>query len=225
MVSLEQLLDAGVHFGHQVRRWNPKMEPFIYGQRNGIHIIDIVQTLVYLEETKQFLTKQSSEGKTILFVGTKRQAAPIIKSAAEECDSFYVNQRWLGGMLTNLSTIRTCIDKLNAMDKQEEEGKLAQLPKKEVALLMKKREKLEKFFGGIKSMKKPPDIVILIGQQREMNAVLECNKLGIRTITLLDTNCNPALADLFIPANDDSIRSVELILDEFTEAILKGKRA
>jgi small subunit ribosomal protein S2 len=225
MVSLEQLLDAGVHFGHQVRRWNPKMEPFIYGQRNGIHIIDIVQTLVYLEETKQFLTKQSSEGKTILFVGTKRQAAPIIKSAAEECDSFYVNQRWLGGMLTNWSTIRTCIDKLNAMDKQEEEGKLAQLPKKEVALLMKKREKLEKFFGGIKSMKKPPDIVILIGQPREMNAVLECNKLGIRTITLLDTNCNPALADLFIPANDDSIRSVELILDEFTEAILKGKRA
>jgi small subunit ribosomal protein S2 len=225
MVSLEQLLDAGVHFGHQVRRWNPKMEPFIYGQRNGIHIIDIVQTLVYLEETKQFLTKQSSEGKTILFVGTKRQAAPIIKSAAEECDSFYVNQRWLGGMLTNWSTIRTCIDKLNAMYKQEEEGKLAQLPKKEVALLMKKREKLEKFFGGIKSMKKPPDIVILIGQPREMNAVLECNKLGIRTITLLDTNCNPALADLFIPANDDSIRSVELILDEFTEAILKGKRA
>ena len=225
MVSLEQLLDAGVHFGHQVRRWNPKMEPFIYGQRNGIHIIDIVQTLVYLEETKQFLTKQSSEGKTILFVGTKRQAAPIIKSAAEECDSFYVNQRWLGGMLTNWSTIRTCIDKLNAMDKQEEEGKLAQLPKKEVALLMKKREKLEKFFGGIKSMKKPPDIVILIGQPREMNAVLECNKLGIRTITLLDTNCNPALADLFIPANDDSIRSVELILGEFTEAILKGKRA
>jgi small subunit ribosomal protein S2 len=225
MVSLEQLLDAGVHFGHQVRRWNPKMEPFIYGQRNGIHIIDIVQTLVYLEETKQFLTKQSFEGKTILFVGTKRQAAPIIKSAAEECDSFYVNQRWLGGMLTNWSTIRTCIDKLNAMDKQEEEGKLAQLPKKEVALLMKKREKLEKFFGGIKSMKKPPDIVILIGQPREMNAVLECNKLGIRTITLLDTNCNPALADLFIPANDDSIRSVELILDEFTEAILKGKRA
>ena len=225
MVSLEQLLDAGVHFGHQVRRCNPKMEPFIYGQRNGIHIIDIVQTLVYLEETKQFLTKQSSEGKTILFVGTKRQAAPIIKSAAEECDSFYVNQRWLGGMLTNWSTIRTCIDKLNAMDKQEEEGKLAQLPKKEVALLMKKREKLEKFFGGIKSMKKPPDIVILIGQPREMNAVLECNKLGIRTITLLDTNCNPALADLFIPANDDSIRSVELILDEFTEAILKGKRA
>ena len=201
------------------------MEPFIYGQRNGIHIIDIVQTLVYLEETKQFLTKQSSDGKTILFVGTKRQAAPIIKSAAEECDSFYVNQRWLGGMLTNWSTIRTCIDKLNAMDKQEEEGKLAQLPKKEVALLMKKREKLEKFFGGIKSMKKPPDIVILIGQPREMNAVLECNKLGIRTITLLDTNCNPALADLFIPANDDSIRSVELILDEFTEAILKGKRA
>jgi small subunit ribosomal protein S2 len=201
MVSLEQLLDAGVHFGHQVRRWNPKMEPFIYGQRNGIHIIDIVQTLVCLEETNQFLMQQSSEGKTILFVGTKRQAAPIIQSAALECGSFYVNQRWLGGMLTNWSTIRTCIDKLNAMDKQDEDGKLAQLPKKEVALLTKKRAKLEKFFGGIKHMQKRPDIVILIGQPREMNAVLECNKLGIRTITLLDTNCNPGLADLFIPAN------------------------
>jgi small subunit ribosomal protein S2 len=225
MVSLEQLLDAGVHFGHQVRRWNPKMEPFIYGQRNGIHIIDIVQTLVYLEETKEFLTKQSSQGKTILFVGTKRQVAPLIQSVAQESDSFYVNQRWLGGMLTNWATIRTCIDKLNAMDKQEEEGKLALLPKKEAASILKKREKLEKFFGGIKQMKKVPDIVILIGQPREINAVLECNKLGIRTITILDTNCNPALADLFIPANDDSIRSVELILSEFTEAILKGKRA
>jgi small subunit ribosomal protein S2 len=225
MVSLEQLLDAGVHFGHQIRRWNPKMEPFIYGQRNGIHIIDIVQTLVYLEETKEFLTKQSSQGKTILFVGTKRQVAPLIKSVAEQSDSFYVNQRWLGGMLTNWATIRTCIDKLNAMDKLEEEGRLALLPKKEASSLLKKRDKLEKFFGGIKQMKNVPDIVILIGQPREINAVLECNKLGIRTITILDTNCNPGLADLFIPANDDSIRSVELILGEFTEAILKGKRA
>ena len=224
MITLEQMLDAGVHFGHQVRRWNPKMEPFIYGERNGIHIIDIVQTLSCLEEISEFLTKEASQGKTILFVGTKRQAAPIIQTAAIESNSYYVNQRWLGGMLTNWSTMTTCIDKLKTIEKQDEMGVLANLPKKEVALINKRREKLEKFFGGIKTMSKQPDIVILVGQPREMNAVLECNKLGIRTITILDTNCDPSLADLFIPANDDSIRSVELILGELTEAIKKGQK-
>ena len=224
MITLEQMLDAGVHFGHQVRRWNPKMEPFIYGERNGIHIIDIVQTLSCLEEISEFLTKEASQGKTILFVGTKRQAAPIIQTAAIESNSYYVNQRWLGGMLTNWSTMTTCIDKLKTIEKQDEMGVLAKLPKKEVALINKRREKLEKFFGGIKTMPKQPDIVILVGQPREMNAVLECNKLGIRTITILDTNCDPSLADLFIPANDDSIRSVELILGELTEAIKKGQK-
>jgi len=224
MITLEQMLDAGVHFGHQVRRWNPKMEPFIYGERNGIHIIDIVQTLSCLEEISEFLTKEASQGKTILFVGTKRQAAPIIQTAAIESNSYYVNQRWLGGMLTNWSTMTTCIDKLKTIEKQDEMGVLANLPKKEVSLINKRREKLEKFFGGIKTMPKQPDIVILVGQPREMNAVLECNKLGIRTITILDTNCDPSLADLFIPANDDSIRSVELILGELTEAIKKGQK-
>jgi small subunit ribosomal protein S2 len=224
MITLEQMLDAGVHFGHQVRRWNPKMEPFIYGERNGIHIIDIVQTLSCLEEISEFLTKEASQGKTILFVGTKRQAAPIIQTAAIESNSYFVNQRWLGGMLTNWSTMTTCIDKLKTIEKQDEMGVLAKLPKKEVALINKRREKLEKFFGGIKTMSKQPDIVILVGQPREMNAVLECNKLGIRTITILDTNCDPSLADLFIPANDDSIRSVELILGELTEAIKKGQK-
>ena len=224
MITLDQMLDAGVHFGHQVRRWNPKMEPFIYGERNGIHIIDIVQTLSCLEEISEFLTKEASQGKTILFVGTKRQAAPIIQTAAIESNSYYVNQRWLGGMLTNWSTMTTCIDKLKTIEKQDEMGVLANLPKKEVALINKRREKLEKFFGGIKTMPKQPDIVILVGQPREMNAVLECNKLGIRTITILDTNCDPSLADLFIPANDDSIRSVELILGELTEAIKKGQK-
>ena len=224
MITLEQMLDAGVHFGHQVRRWNPKMEPFIYGERNGIHIIDIVQTLSCLEEISEFLTKEASQGKTILFVGTKRQAAPIIQTAAIESNSYYVNQRWLGGMLTNWSTMTTCIDKLKTIEKQDEMGVLANLPKKEVALINKRREKLEKFFGGIKTMPKQPDIVILVGQPREMNAVLECNKLGIRTITILDTNCDPSLADLFIPANDDSIRSVELILGDLTEAIKKGQK-
>ena len=223
MVTLEQMLDSGVHFGHQVRRWNPKMAPFIYGERNGIHIIDILQTLVSLEEICQFLTEQSSQNKTILFVGTKRQAAPIIEMTANECNAHYVSQRWLGGMLTNWSTMTLCINKLKGIEKQEEDGTLAQLPKKEQVLIQKRKAKLEKFFGGLKDMKSIPDVVVLVGQPKELNAVKECNKLGIRTITLLDTNCDPSLADLVIPANDDSIRSVELILNELKEAILKGQ--
>jgi len=223
MITLEQMLDSGVHFGHQVRRWNPKMAPFIYGERNGIHIIDILQTLVSLEEICSFLTEQAAQNKTILFVGTKRQAAPIIELTATECNAHYVNQRWLGGMLTNWSTMSLCIDKLKLIEKQEEDGTLAQLPKKEQVLIQKRKVKLEKFFGGLKNMRTTPDIVVLVGQPKELNAVKECNKLGIRTITLLDTNCDPSLADLVIPANDDSIRSVELILNELKEAILKGQ--
>ena len=223
MVTLEQMLDSGVHFGHQVRRWNPKMAPFIYGERNGIHIIDILQTLVSLEEISTFLTEQSAQQKTILFVGTKRQAAPIIEITARDCNAHYVNQRWLGGMLTNWYTMNLCIEKLKRIQKQEDDGTLFKFPKKEQVLIQKRKEKLEKFFGGVKNMKTTPDIVILVGQPKEMNAVRECNKLGIRTITLLDTNCDPSLADLVIPANDDSIRSVELILTELKEAILKGQ--
>ena len=223
MITLEQMLDSGFHFGHQVRRWNPKMAPFIYGERNGIHIIDILQTLVSLEEICSFLTEQSSQNKTILFVGTKRQAAPIIELTATECNAHYVNQRWLGGMLTNWSTMSLCIEKLKLIEKQEEDGTLSQLPKKEQVLMQKRKMKLEKFFGGLKNMRTTPDIVVLVGQPKELNAVKECDKLGIRTITLLDTNCDPSLADLVIPANDDSIRSVELILNELKEAILKGQ--
>nr|ANA57013.1 ribosomal protein S2 [Pyramimonas parkeae] len=221
MITLEQMLDAGVHFGHQVRRWNPKMEPFIYGERNGIHIIDIVQTLSCIEKISEFLTQEKKKGKTILFVGTKRQAAPVIQAAAINSNSHYVNQRWLGGMLTNWATMKTCIEKLRKIEKLED---LNSLPKKELALLKKRREKLEKYFGGVKTMSNLPDIVILVGQPRETNAVKECNKLGIRTITILDTNCDPDLADFFIPANDDSIRSVELVLGELTEAIKKGQK-
>lgn len=223
MITLEQMLDSGVHFGHQVRRWNPKMAPFIYGERNGIHIIDILQTLVSLEEISQFLTEQAAQNKTILFVGTKRQAAPLIELTAKECNAHYVNQRWLGGMLTNWTTMSLCIDKLKRIEKQEEDGTLALLPKKEQVLTQKRKAKLEKFFGGLKNMKSIPDIVVLVGQPKELNAVKECNKLGVRTITLLDTNCDPSLADLVIPANDDSIRSVELILNELKEAVLKGQ--
>lgn len=223
MITLEQMVDSGVHFGHQVRRWNPKMAPFIYGERNGIHIINILQTLVCLEEACNYLLNQSAEGKTILFVGTKRQAAPVIETAAKKCSAYYVNQRWLGGMLTNWSTMTTCIEKLKTIEKQEEEGTLQLLPKKEIALLKKRQAKLEKFFGGMKSMPGLPDVVIIVGQPVELNAVKECNKLGIRTITILDTNCDPQLADLVIPANDDSIRSVELIVGELADSILKGQ--
>ena len=221
--TMKELLEAGIHFGHQLNRWNPKMEPYLFGERNGIHIIDILQTLVSLEEICSFLTEQSSQNKTILFVGTKRQAAPIIELTATECNAHYVNQRWLGGMLTNWSTMSLCIEKLKLIEKQEEDGTLSQLPKKEQVLMQKRKMKLEKFFGGLKNMRTTPDIVVLVGQPKELNAVKECNKLGIRTITLLDTNCDPSLADLVIPANDDSIRSVELILNELKEAILKGQ--
>lgn len=223
MVTLEQMLDSGVHFGHQVRRWNPKMNPFIYGERNGIHIIDILQTLVALEDICKFLTEQAAENKTILFVGTKRQAAPIIEETAKQCNAHYVSQRWLGGMLTNWATMTMCIDKLKEIEKHEADGTLNKFPKKEQVLILKRKAKLEKFFGGLKDMKSIPDIVVLVGQPKELNAVKECNKLGIRTITLLDTNCDPSLADLIIPANDDSIRSVELILNELKEAIQKGQ--
>lgn len=223
MVTLEEMLDAGVHFGHQARRWNPKMEPFIYGQRNGIHIIDILKTRVCLEEACDFVFKSSVEGKKILFLGTKRQAATVIASAATQSNSFFVNQRWLGGMLTNWSTMKVCIQKLNILEKQENEGVFDQLPKKEASLRKKQSERLSKYLGGVKKMTALPDIVIIVGQSRELNAVQECNRLGIRTITILDTNSDPDLADFFIPANDDSLRSIELILMKLSEAIVRGQ--
>lgn len=223
MVTLEEMLDAGVHFGHQARRWNPKMEPFIYGQRNGIHIIDILKTRVCLEEACDFVFKSSVEGKKILFVGTKRQAATVVASAATKSNSFFVNQRWLGGMLTNWSTMKVCIQKLNTLEKQENDGIFDQLPKKEAALRKKQSERLSKYLGGVKKMTTLPDIVIIVGQSRELNAVRECNRLGIRTITILDTNSDPDLADFFIPANDDSLRSIDLILTKLTEAISRAQ--
>jgi small subunit ribosomal protein S2 len=225
VILLEEMAKAGVHFGHRAARCNPRMKPFIYQQRNGIHIIDLLQTVVCLEETCEFLKKQSAQGKRILFVGTKRQAASLIKESAVRSKSFYVNKRWLGGMLTNWETMKPCINKLNKIEKQEEDGSFSQLPKKEVALLKKKKEKLLKFFGGVQTMQEIPDVVILIGQIQEKNAVQECKKLGITTITLLDTNCNPKDTNFIIPGNDDSIGSIELILNELTEAILQGKNS
>ena len=302
MVKIEQLLEAGVHFGHRVTKWNPRMAPFIFGERNGIHIIDLIQTLNYLDEASTFLEQFAGAGasrKQILFVGTKKQASSLIELCAntinglvegsdlvaleasgknsgllnEASFAHYVNHRWLGGLLTNWSTMKICIDQLNDLEKREALGELQTLPKKERSILKKQHEKLNKFFGGIKNMKQRPDVVIIVGQDVEMNAVRECNKLQntgashnftptnvvpsslkgarttggnsssapartkvnmsksdgapgkLRTITLLDTNCDPSLADIFIPANDDSTKSLELILGEFTTILSNARNS
>nr|YP_010728790.1 ribosomal protein S2 [Lithothamnion corallioides]WEA77087.1 ribosomal protein S2 [Lithothamnion corallioides] len=222
-VSLSDLLEAGVHFGHQARRWNPKMFPYIYTERNGIHIIDLVQTAQLLTEAYNLVKNFSSEGKKFLFLGTKRQAAGIIAEQALRSNSFYVNQRWLGGMLTNWVTIRSRVERLKDLEKQEASGFIEQLPKKEATILRKELEKLKKHLDGIKHMKKLPDIVIIIDQKRESTAIQECIKLSIPTICILDTNCNPELIDIPIPANDDAIRSIKLIVSKIADAILEGQ--
>lgn len=221
--TLEEMVQLGLHFGHQARKWNPKMAPYIYTKRNGNHVIDIVQTASRLKEVSKFLTQASSEGKTFLFVGTKKQVSSLIADAAKECDSFYLNQRWLGGMLTNWQTIKTSIARLVELRVLEKYGRFDTLPKKEASSYRKQKERLEKYLGGVADMKKIPDVVIIVGQPDERNAVLECQKVGLRTVTILDTDCDPTLADLFIPANDDSARSVKFLLDNFVESIKKGK--
>lgn len=231
-MKIENLLEAGVHFGHRVTKWNPRMAPFIFGERNGIHIIDLIQTLNYLDEASKFLEQfaRRSKSANVLFVGTKKQASSLIEQCANKINgndslhAHYVNHRWLGGLLTNWSTMKICIDQLNDLEKREQNGEFQNLPKKERSILKKQSEKLNKFFGGIKKLKQRPDVVIIVGQDHEMNAVRECNKLQevntLRTITLLDTNCDPSLADIFVPANDDSTKSIELILGEFTNALI-----
>lgn len=220
MVSLEQMLSSSVHLGHQVQQWNPKMGPYIYGERNGIHIIDLLQTLVCLENACNFLSNASKNNKTILFVGTRRQFVTVIENCALSCNSHYVTQRWLGGMLTNWFTMKTCIDSLQSLLKQEVDGSLDRLTKKESLIIRKKKARLEKYLSGVVNMKSVPDVVILVGQPRELNAVKECLKLNISLITILDTNCDPTLTDFLVPANDDSVASVSLILNEFSKAIL-----
>nr|YP_009503378.1 ribosomal protein S2 [Euglena clara]AXA45476.1 ribosomal protein S2 [Euglena clara] len=222
MVTLEQMLLSSVHLGHQVRQWNPKMSSYIYGERHGIHIIDLLQSLICLKKVCNFLSKSSEANKKILFVSTKRQFSSLIAESAKRSNSFYVTQRWLGGMLTNWSTIKTCLNNLNLLlTKQESSGALINLTKKENSILKKRKIKLEKYLSGIKNMTNLPDIVIIIGQKKEMNAVKECRKLGITLITILDTNCDPTLTDLLVPANDDSISSISLILNSFTSSISK----
>nr|YP_009313705.1 Ribosomal protein S2 [Helminthocladia australis]SCW21959.1 Ribosomal protein S2 [Helminthocladia australis] len=222
VVTLEQLLESGVHFGHQSRRWNPKMFPYIYTERNGIHIIDLVQTAQLLTEACDFVRKCSSEGKKFLFLGTKRQAAEIIAQEATRSDSYYVNQRWLGGMLTNWITIKSRVDRLKQLEMQEGTGLIDRLPKKEGAVTRRELEKLRKHLDGIKNMKSLPDIVVIVDQKREVTAIQECIKLGIPTICVLDTNCNPEIVDIPIPANDDAIRSIKLVIGKLADAVIEG---
>lgn len=220
MINIDEMVKTGMHFGHQAKKWNPKMAPYIYAERHGIHIIDIIQTYFYLKKVSNFLTKEAAQGKTFLFVGTKKQASRLIAKSALSCNSFFVNQRWLGGMLTNWKTIKTSIQKLNQLQNQD----FNNLPKKELANYKKQKERLQKYLGGLRTMTSVPDVVIIIGQPEELNTVYECQKLGLRSITILDTDCDPALADLFIPANDDSVASIQLLLNEMIEAIKRGQK-
>lgn len=222
VVSLPQLLESGVHFGHQTRRWNPKMSPYIFTSRNGVHIIDLVQTAQLMDDAYNFMRNSASQGQKFLFVGTKRQSAGIIAQEALRCGSNFVNQRWLGGMLTNWSTIKTRCDRLKDLEKMEETGALALRPKKEAAVLRRELDKLQKYLGGIKTMRRPPDVAIIIDTRREYNAVQECQKLDIPIVSLLDTNCDPDDVDIPIPANDDAIRSIKLIVGKLADAIYEG---
>ena len=224
VVAMKQLLEAGVHFGHQTRRWDPKMAEYIFQARNGIHIIDLQKTSKKLDEAYAFLKEQVEEGKTVLFVGTKKQAQECMKEAAEKCGMYYVNQRWLGGTLTNFTTIRKRIERLAELERMQEDGTFDVLPKKEVILLKKEMEKLEKNLGGIKEMKELPGVMFIVDPKKERIGILEARKLGIPVIGLVDTNCNPEDVDYAIPGNDDAIRAVALIADCMANAVIEGRQ-
>jgi small subunit ribosomal protein S2 len=221
---MKQLLEAGVHFGHQTRRWNPKMAPYIFTDRNGIYIIDLQKTVKKVEEAYNFVKQIAAEGDTILFVGTKKQAQESVREEAERCGMFFVNQRWLGGMLTNFQTIRRRIDRLHELEKMETNGTLEVLPKKEVAELMHEKEKLQKFLGGIKDMRRLPAALFVIDPRKERIAVAEARKLGIPIVAIVDTNCDPDEIDYVIPGNDDAISAVRLLTAKMAEAVLEGKQ-
>ena len=224
-VTLGELLDAGVHFGHQSSRWNPKMFPYIYTEQNGIHVIDLVQTARLLTHACNYVQKAVKEGKQFLFIGTKRQAAGIIAEEANKCGGHYINHRWLGGTLTNWSTVQGRVEYLKELNRKEESGELNALPKKEAALLRREREKLAQNLGGLVNMLQIPDIAIVVDPKREATAIAECRKLGITIISILDTNCDPNAVDIPIPANDDAVRSIKLIISALSDAALTGKQS
>ena len=224
VVSMKQLLEAGVHFGHQTRRWNPKMAPYIFTERNGIYIIDLQKTVRKLEEAYNFVRDLSMDGKSVLFVGTKKQAQESVKEEAVRAGAYYVNARWLGGMLTNFRTIRHRIDRLKQLRTMEEDGTFDLLPKKEVIKLNLEIEKLEKFLGGIKEMKQLPGALFIVDPRKERIAVSEARKLGIPIVAIVDTNCDPDEIDYVIPGNDDAIRAVKLITAKMADAVLEGRQ-
>lgn len=222
IISMKQLLEAGVHFGHQTRRWNPKMARYIFTERNGIYIIDLQKTVRKVEEAYNFVRDLAAAGETMLFVGTKKQAQEAVKDEAERSGMYYVNQRWLGGTLTNFNTIQKRINRLLELQRMEEDGTFALLPKKEVILLRKEMERLEKFLGGIKGMKKMPGAMFIIDPRKERIAVAEARKLGIPIVAIVDTNCDPDEIDVIIPGNDDAIRAVKLLTAKMADAIMEG---
>ena len=224
VVSMKQLLEAGVHFGHQTRRWNPKMAPYIYTERNGIYIIDLQKTVKKLEEAYNFVRETSANGGNILFVGTKKQAQDAIKEEAARCGGYYVNARWLGGMMTNFRTMRTRIDRLAQLRKMEEDGTFAMLPKKEVTQLQGEIEKLEKYLGGVKEMKRLPAALFIVDPRKERNAIAEAHKLNIPIVAIVDTNCDPDEIDYVIPGNDDAIRAIRLIAATMANAAIEGRQ-
>ena len=224
VVSMKQLLEAGVHFGHQTRRWNPKMAPYIYTERNGIYIIDLQKTVKKLEEAYSFVRETSANGGNILFVGTKKQAQDAIKEEAARCGGYYVNARWLGGMMTNFRTMRTRIDRLTQLRKMEADGTFAMLPKKEVIGLQGEIEKLEKYLGGVKEMKKLPAALFIVDPRKERNAIAEAHKLNIPIVAIVDTNCDPDEIDYVIPGNDDAIRAIRLIAAAVANSVIEGRQ-
>ncbi len=224
VISMKQLLEAGVHFGHQTRRWNPKMKKYIFTERNGIYIIDLQKTVKKIEEAYNFVRQLSEEGGTVLFVGTKKQAQESVKEEANRSGMFYVNQRWLGGTLTNFQTIRKRINRLKTIERMEEDGTFEVLPKKETVELLKEKDRLLKFLGGIKDMKKLPDAIFVIDPRKESIAIAEARKLNIPIIGIVDTNCDPDEIDYVIPANDDAIRAVKLLTSKIADAVVEGRQ-
>lgn len=224
IVSMKQLLEAGVHFGHQTRRWNPKMKEYIFTERNGIYIIDLQKTVKKIEEAYEFVKNISSEGGYLLFVGTKKQAQESLQNEAQRCGMYYVNQRWLGGMLTNFKTIRKRIDRLHELEKMEEEGLFKVLPKKEVLNLRHEQERLEKNLGGIKDMTELPQAIFIVDPRKERIAIQEARKLNIPIIAIVDTNCDPDEVDYIIPGNDDAIRAVKLLTEKMADAVIEGRQ-
>ena len=224
VITIKQLLEAGVHFGHHTRRWNPKMQEYIYTERNGIYIIDLQKTVKKFEEAYMYVRELSAENKSVLFVGTKKQAADAIKEEAERCGMYYVNVRWPGGMMTNFKTIKKSINRLNTLTKMAEDGTFDMLPKKEAAARQKEMADLERNYGGIKNMNELPAAIFVVDTKKEANAVKEAKKLGIPVIAIVDTNCDPDDADYIIPGNDDAIRAIKLISSALADAVIEGRQ-